>query len=69
MCCNPTPNQFNTIKKIMDTGTNVMVFHPQDTSIIKIPTKAVVNAQGPSGAKMASIGMVIKHKKTKELAT
>ena len=60
MCRNPTPNQFNTIKTIMDTGDNVTVFHPQDTSVVKIPTTTVINAQGPSGARMTSVGMGMK---------
>ena len=60
MCHKPTPNNFNTIKTIMDTRANVTAFHPQDTSVTKIPTTAVINAQGPSGDRMTSVGMGIK---------
>ena len=60
MCSNPTPNNFNNIKTIMYTGANVTVFHPQDTSVAKIPTTTVINAQGPSGARITSVGMGMK---------
>ena len=60
MCRNPTPTKYNTIKTIMDTGANVTVFHPRDTSVTKIPTTAVINAQGPNGTRMTSVEMGVQ---------
>ena len=55
MCRNPTP-KYKPIKLLMDTGANFTAFHEKDTNIIDIPTTSHIQAFGPSGAAMHSVG-------------
>ena len=55
MCRNPTPT-YKPIKFLMDTGANFTEFHEKDTNVIDIPTTKHIQALGPSGAAMHSVG-------------